>query len=648
MTMRIPETTVLIRAFNEERWLPEVFAALAKQRYRDFEVLLVDSGSVDRTREIAAANGARIVRMRTEDFTFGHSLNVGIRATQSPYVAILSAHAIPSDEGWLEHLVAPLRAPDVAMVYGGQRGHAISKFSEARDFERIFPEQPRTVIDPDNPFANNANSIIKRELWEQCPYDEGLPGLEDIGWAKFWIGKGYKVKYEPEACIIHVHTETWAQVRRRYHREGLGARWVRIKILRHIPGEVWRELRWMIHDLWLALREPNPLRVAAEAIRFRYEKTIGTIGGIVDSRGMSNPATRAEIFSQKEYRALVVRGPHKVRLEERTVPSLKPGEVLIRVSHVGICATDQEIVDGALGYYKTGMAQFPIVPGHESSGTVVALGPRVTTLNEGDRVVVECIQGCGECPECARDEAIRCRDRREVGVIGQDGACAEYLITRARYVHKVPDGVTLAGAALAEPLAVVIKGLRRLGSSPTGDHPRRCAVFGAGTIGHLAARILKLRGHSVAVFDRQGERLALLADVASTSPEISDLTEFDWLVEATGSQAVLSKLLEKASTGATLLLLGLPYSDQTFNFETIVAFDRTVVGSVGSSAADFDEAMATLPRLDTTPFLRSWFPLEQFDKALAAAKSKTNLKVMLRVDTGIDMQQHPPSTGQIR
>ncbi len=452
MNKTIPETTVLIRAFNEERWLPEVFAALARQRYKDFEVLLVDSGSVDRTREIAASNGARIVRMRTEDFTFGHSLNVGVRETQSPYIAILSAHAIPSDEGWLERLVAPLRQPDVAMVYGGQRGHEISKFSEARDFERIFPSQPRTVTDPDKPFANNANSIIKRELWEQCPYDEGLPGLEDIGWAKYWIERGYKVQYEPAACIIHVHTETWAQVRRRYHREGMGARWVGIKILRHIPGEVWREFRWLMHDLWLAAREPRAASVARDVVRFRYEKTVGTIGGIVDSRGMSNPAARAEIFSQKEYQALVIRGPNRVRLEQRAVPSLKPGEVLVRVSHVGVCATDQEIVEGTLGYYKTGMAQFPIVPGHESSGTVVALGPRVTSVSEGDRVVVECIQGCGECRECMRDEAIRCSDRREVGVIGQDGACAEYLITRARYLHQrarhcVPCGGCTGGAA---------------------------------------------------------------------------------------------------------------------------------------------------------------------------------------------------------
>ncbi len=139
MSERHPETSIIIRAFNEERWLPEVFAALDQQRYRDFEVVLVDSGSVDRTREIAAAQGARIVRLRSEDFTFGHSLNLGIDAAYGEFMAIVSAHAIPSDPGWLEHLVGPLRQPQTAMVYGGQKGHPISKFSEARDFERVFP-----------------------------------------------------------------------------------------------------------------------------------------------------------------------------------------------------------------------------------------------------------------------------------------------------------------------------------------------------------------------------------------------------------------------------------------------------------------------------------------------------------------------------
>jgi 2-desacetyl-2-hydroxyethyl bacteriochlorophyllide A dehydrogenase len=629
MNETAPETTILIRAFNEERWLPEVFAALNKQRYRDFEVLLVDSGSVDSTRDIAAANGARVHRLRSEDFTFGHSLNVGVTQARGSLIAILSAHAIPADEDWLEKLLVPLRRPGVAMVYGGQRGHPISKFSEILDFERIFPASHHQV-DVEQPFANNANSAVKRELWAQHPFDEGLPGLEDIEWAKYWLKHGLEVVYEPHACIIHVHTESWAQVRRRYHREGMAARWVGLRYLRHIPGEIWREVRWCAADVWLATKQRRIFSVAGEILRFRYEKTRGTVGGITDSRGLTNPARRAEMFFRQEFPALVVRGPHRVRLEERTVPSLKPGEILVRVSHVGICATDLEIIEGKLGYYREGIAAYPIVPGHESSGTVVALGPTVTGFTEGDRVVVECIQGCGECAECKRDEAIRCHQRREVGVIGQDGACAGYFVTRARYAHRIPAELTLAKAALTEPLAVVHKGLRRLRLDVT--QPSRCAVIGAGTIGHLAARVLAARGHSVTVFDSDEERLRVLNGTLSTSSALEKLDQFDYFVEATGKQLVLSALLQQSRAGASLLLLGLPYSEQAFNFESLVAYDRTVVGSVGSTRRDFDEALAILPKIDTAPFLRAQFRLEDYENALEAARSRAVLKVMLAVD----------------
>ena len=631
MTEHPPETSVVIRALNEERWLPEVLAKLEQQRYRDFEIILVDSGSVDRTRDIGKAAGARIVRLRSEDFTFGHSLNVGIREARGKFIAILSAHAIPLDEDWLGKLVEPLRQDATAMVYGGQIGHAVSKFSEARDFERQFPQRAH-IVDEETPFANNANSAVTRAGWEAHPFDEGLPGLEDIEWAKYWLAKGKQVVYEPKACIIHVHTETWPQVRRRFYREGMAARWIRLKILRHIPREVWREVRWLADDFRQAAARGLLRRAAREIMRFRYEKTVGTIGGIVDSRGLDNPARRSEIFFQRGFPAVVVRGPNNARIEERGVRSLKPGEVLLRVGFVGICATDLEVLEGTLGYYKSGKAQYPIVPGHESSGTIVAVGPRITNFKEGDRVVVECIQGCGECPACARDDAIQCHERREVGVMGHDGAYATYLITRARYVHHVPEAVTLAQAALTEPLAVVHKALRRLGSRREGDRPRRCAVIGAGTIGQLTARVLALRGHTVTVFDRQRERLALVGGVAATSTSMDDLSQFEWLIEATGQPAALTALLDRAPTGATLLLLGFPYATQSFNFESLVAYDRTILGSVGSTAADFDEALATLAQIDTAPFLGASYALEEYEKAWSVVRSRSVLKVMLRAD----------------
>ncbi|MGH7467769.1 MAG: alcohol dehydrogenase catalytic domain-containing protein [Longimicrobiales bacterium] len=628
--VRSPETSIIIRAFNEERWLPEVLAALDRQHYRDFEVILVDSGSMDRTREIAAANGARVQRLRSEDFTFGHSLNVGIAAARGRLIAILSAHAIPADEHWLEQLVAPLRSADTAMVFGGQRGHPISKFSEARDFERIFGRTARRMQAPDY-FANNANSAVRRDLWTQHAFDEGLPGLEDIEWAKHWMEKDLIVQYVPAACIIHVHTETWPQVRRRYHREAMAGRWVGLKRLLDIPGEVARELRWFTHDLWLAAQARRLTSLAGEIIRFRYEKTLGTVRGIVDSRGFTNPARRAELFFNTGFQAVSIRGPNQAVLDVRAVPSLKPGEILVRVAYVGICATDLEILEGSLGYYKSGMAKYPIVPGHEFSGTVVTVGPRVNGLAEGDRVVVECIQGCGECQACQRDSAIRCTERREVGVIGHDGAYATYVVTRARYAHCIPDSVTLAQAALAEPLAVVLKAVRRLGPADSAS-PRRCAVIGAGTIGHLTARVLAVRGHEVTVFDKDPNRLALLNGSIRTSTSMTRLDQFDWLVEATGDQAALTEILQESATGATLLLLGLPYANQNFSFESIVGFDRTVVGSVGSTAKDFQDAVATLASIETGPFLQATFRLDEFERAWSAVRARTNIKVMLRVD----------------
>jgi 2-desacetyl-2-hydroxyethyl bacteriochlorophyllide A dehydrogenase len=628
------ETSIVVRMFNEEKHLHGLFEGIERQTYRDFEIVVVDSGSFDRSQEISAQYADVIVNITPHDFTFGHSLNAGIEHCHGDFIVIVSAHTRPLDEAWLAVMIEALRNERVAMVYGCQRGPQESKFGEILDFERTFGVTPR-VLTPPNYFANNANSAVRRSLWQEHPFDEGLPGLEDIEWAKYWMSRGHLVLYEPQAGIYHIHEESWPQVRRRYYREGQAAKWIGVRGRRDLPREVYREAAAFVSDLGHAARKGKLLAKGGEIARFRYEKLLGTVKGIWDGARLENPLLRERLLFDKPYKAVVIHRSGRASLEDMEVPQVKPGEILIRVAYQGVCGTDLEILDGKLGYYKDGTAAYPIVPGHEFSGTVARVGTRVTDVREGDRVVVECIQGCGQCAECRNDNAIGCKDRREMGVIGRNGGYADYVVTPSRFVHKLPADVGLREASLCEPLAVVLKGLRRLeGIRNPARTSRTVAVMGAGTIGHLAARILSHRGYDVTVFDRNQTRLPHFdgSSIKAAEPP-RDLKAFDVIVEATGNLESLHRILAGARAGAILLLLGFPYGESPFNFERVVGYDLTVIGSVGSTARDFDEAIQTIRHLDLRPFFNRVLPLADFETAWQDARSGKALKVVLCVDT---------------
>ena len=371
-----PATTVLIRTFNEARHLPALLQSLDRQVYRDFETVVVDSGSVDGTRDIAEKAGALVIRIDRDHFTFGYSLNVGIRSGVGRFIAIVSAHTVPVDGQWLGSLIAPLSAPSVAMVYGRQLGPPESKFSEVQDLRRTFGAE-RLVLRPPRFFANNANAAIRRDLWMEYPFDAALTGLEDIDWARRWMEKGYEVVYEPAAAIFHIHNETWPQVRRRYYREAVAARKIGLKRRREIPRELAQESGYLLADLGLALRDAieGKLRLpvascAREIFSFRANKVLGTARGLMDGAMLANRETRDRYFFDSSYQAVVIEAPGKAGLTQVPMPEVRPGDVVIKVSHVGVCGTDLEILDGKLGYFAEGLASYPIVPGNASIGTI--------------------------------------------------------------------------------------------------------------------------------------------------------------------------------------------------------------------------------------------------------------------------------------
>jgi threonine dehydrogenase-like Zn-dependent dehydrogenase len=115
-------------------------------------------------------------------------------------------------------------------------------------------------------------------------------------------------------------------------------------------------------------------------------------------------------------------------------------------------------------------------------------------------------------------------------------------------------------------------------------------------------------------------------------PEATDLSRFQAVVEATGNADALDKVLEVSAPGTAILLLGFPYAPRPFNFASIVGNDKIVVGSVGSTAEEFGEAIRLLPAIETGPFLRKVLPLDDVRSAWTLARARTDLKVILQAD----------------
>ena len=339
-------------------------------------------------------------------------------------------------------------------------------------------------------------------------------------------------------------------------------------------------------------------------------------------------------LSNQTCKAVVIHGPGKASLDEIAIPQIEPEDVLIKVAYEAICATDIEILDGILGYYKSGLAKYPIIPGHEFSGRITQVGADAGNFQESDAVVAECIQSCGECKECRKGNFIACNQRKELGVIGLNGGYAEYVVVPGRFVHKLPRELSLKKACLCELMAVVLKGIKRLErTSRQGQHSINCAVVGVGPFGHLCALILSRRGYRVTVFDRNPLRRTYFEGTSiKTGESLDELADFEVLVEVTGDPESLDRMLHNSSAGTTLLLLGLPYSRREFSFESIVAYDKTIIGSVGSSAEDFEDATYILPQLELHHFTETVLSLDKFEKGWNIVRQGQKLKILLEVN----------------
>ncbi len=285
--MRKERISIVIRALNEEKWFDHALSACKRQRFElgDIELILVDSGSTDRTIEIAKQHECRVVHIKKSDFTFGRSLNYGCEAATGEYLVFISAHCIPADSDWLARLVAPLRDGAVDYVYGRQIGNEISRFSERQIFDQYFPVAD--MIPQEGFFINNANAAIRKGTWAKYKFDETVTGLEDMVLGKAIVNDGGKVGYVSDAIVTHIHEETFRQTRRRYYREALTLR----EIMPQVHFRFGDFLRYFFagafHDFSVALGQQRFWTTAPEIIAFRLMQYWGAYRGHNEHRTLS-------------------------------------------------------------------------------------------------------------------------------------------------------------------------------------------------------------------------------------------------------------------------------------------------------------------------------------------------------------------------
>ena len=219
-------------------------------------------------------------------------------------------------------------------------------------------------------------------------------------------------------------------------------------------------------------------------------------------------------------KSIIYSGAQDVRVEEKSLPEIAAGEVLIKVAYVGVCGSDMNIYQGVHPRAKA-----PLVMGHEFSGTIVAGHP---TLAKGTPVTVYPLLSCGHCEPCLNGYAHVCNTLKLIGS-DCDGAMAEYVKVPVDKVMELPKTLSLKLGAFLEPLAVGVHAVRRSGYRP-GD---RAVVFGAGPIGLCVASCLKYFGAQVLVVEANPYRLGVAKKLGCTTIDAANESITDKVREYT-------------------------------------------------------------------------------------------------------------------
>lgn len=330
-------------------------------------------------------------------------------------------------------------------------------------------------------------------------------------------------------------------------------------------------------------------------------------------------------------KALVVEEPNRAVVKEVDDPKPGEGEVTIKVEKVGICGTDVHIFKGEF------ISPYPIIPGHEFSGTVYELGEGVSGWNVGDRVSADPSLFCGECEYCLTNRGNQCENW---GALGNtvDGSMAEYVAVPVGNLVKIPDSMSFEEAAFIEPMACVVHAMNRL-NLQAGE---RVILFGAGAMGQQLIQSLVLAGASeLVVVDVAEEKLDLALEMGATKGVLSRNLEaelyddrFDVVIDATGIPAVIEEAFEFMGPTAKFMQFGVTPDDAVVKINPFKLYnnDWTILGSMAINHT-FLPAFQWMKagRINVNPLISKTISLEEMPEFFHNPPEGNPFKVQIKI-----------------
>lgn len=326
-------------------------------------------------------------------------------------------------------------------------------------------------------------------------------------------------------------------------------------------------------------------------------------------------------------KAAVVTAPGEIAIEEVADPTPGDNDVVVEVAAVGICGTDLHIFEGEFA------PKLPIVPGHEMSGTVVAVGRSVTEIKIGDAVAIDPSLHCGECFYCRRARGNLCENWNALGVT-YPGAAAQFLLSPKKNIHKLPKNVDIKSAALIEPLSCAVRGFDQLPRNP-GSH---YLIYGSGTMGLMMAEMAKVNGAaSVSIVDLNQDKLETakvlgFTNLAKSADEFDQPRGFDVVIDCTGVTEAIKDGLKHVMPGGTFLQFGVANKGAKVEIEPFWVYNKeiTIVGSM-AVLHSFDRAVELFASgvLNPDVMISDRYSLDNYAGALTAFKSGKGRKTIV-------------------